>query len=147
MEKSGLTLFSPFEQAIDHFVYKPVTNWQRFFNPQFTFNYNPEDQDVEQHVLNRVGSYGRQLSILIDMIELMQSRLLDEAQLNSSQKLVAREFARLLEDSRMAVADFNGDRKPQTGDKLLAELSALKQRDPKEFDAMKKALNDIINET
>lgn len=146
MDKSGTSLFAPFEQVIDHFIYKPATNWQRFFNPQVTFNYNPEDQDVEQHVLNRVGSYGRQLSILIDMIELMQTRLLDDSTLTPTQQLTLKEFSRLQEDSRKAVADFKGEREPQTGDKLLAEISALKVRDPQEFSAFKTAAAELLNE-
>lgn len=144
MEKSGISLFSPFEQAIDHFVYKPVTNWQRFFNPQFTFNYNPEDQDVEQHVLNRVGSYGRQLGILIDMIDLLRSRI-DESALTLSQKVAVEEFTRLATESRLAVADFNDERKPTTR-RLLDELNALKKRSPAEFAQMRQELDDLMKQ-
>lgn len=146
MDKPSTSLLAPFEQVIDHFIYKPATNWQRFFNPQVTFNYNPEDQDVEQHVLNRVGSYGRQLSILIDMIEMMQKRLLDDSTLSPEQTLIIKEFARLQEDSRKAVADFKGEREPQTGSKLLAEINALKLRDPQEFMAFKSAAAQLLAE-
>lgn len=142
MEKP-FSLFSPFEQAIDHFIYKPVTNWQHFFNPQFTFNYNPEDQDIEQHVLDRVGSYGSQLSTLIDMIALIRTRLLDESQLSDEQRRVVREFEKLDAKSKLAVADFRGKRKSNSAQTILDDIKDLQENDTAEFDNLKKALAEL----
>jgi len=62
---------SPFSQTFDKFVNNPVTNWGRFFNPQMIFNYNPEDAPIEAHVLSKVGSYGSQISTLLDMVAVL----------------------------------------------------------------------------
>ena len=50
----------PFQNAFENFMINPMTNWQRFFNPQFYINYNAGDVDVENNVLREVGSYVRE---------------------------------------------------------------------------------------
>ena len=75
MPATPWSLFSPFTQTIGRFVNNPVTDWQRFYSPQVIFNYNPEDEPVEAHVLSKVGSYGSQLSTLIDVIDVLVTKM------------------------------------------------------------------------
>ena len=50
-------LFSPFK----YFNVAPVTDWERFINPQFNVTFNQADAAVENRVLAVAGSYGRQI--------------------------------------------------------------------------------------
>lgn len=68
------SLFSPFQQVFRNFWNMPITSWQRFFNPQFIFNYNAGDVGIESHVLGRAGSYGKQMGVLLDAVDLLITR-------------------------------------------------------------------------
>lgn len=135
------SFLSPFQQTIDHFYNMPVTNWARFFNPQFTLNYN--DVGVENHVLSQVGSYGSQLSTLIDMIALLRKDLPDN--LSAQQKVAVKEFDRLSEDSKRAVAEYRGGGSTVQGDQILGMLEKLKSDDKEGFDSIKKKIAQLID--
>lgn len=60
---------SPFQ----YFMIDPVTNWSRFFN--FTINNNYDDHEIEEYVLRRVGSYGKQIGKMMDVIEILLDAL------------------------------------------------------------------------
>lgn len=138
MNKPLTSLFSPFQQVFDNFWNMPITSWQRFFNPQFVFNYNPDDEGVEYHVLQRVGSYGSQLSTLIDTVGLLRSQL-DATKLDAAQRNVLAEFDRLATESKRAVEEYRGE----TGtDQMLALLQALKQKDPAAYATLRAKLAD-----
>ena len=126
MPESPFSLFSPFSQVIKSFVNEPVTNWQHFFNPQVNFNYNPQDAPVEAHVLSRVGSYGSQLSTLIDAINVLQMHLpragLAPAEINALDA-----FVDLRNKAAQAVEEFNGN---VTVDSIVSAAESLQQRDP-----------------
>lgn len=63
-----LDLISIFDQRLRDFNYSPTTRWDHFFNPQIVFNSNPRDVAVESEVLSKVGSYGKQLSIILEAV-------------------------------------------------------------------------------
>ena len=65
----------PFQDAFKYFMIDPMTNWQRFYNPQFYINCNTGDVDVENAVLREVGSYGMQLGRILDVIDVLVARL------------------------------------------------------------------------
>ena len=135
------SFFSPFRQTVDHFWNMPITNWSRFFNPQFTLNYN--DVGVENHVLSQVGSYGSQLSTLIDMMEILRKNLPEN--LTAQQTVAVKEFDRLRDDSKRAVAEYRSGGDAVQGDQILALLEKLKSDDRDEFDALKKKIAQLIN--
>ena len=54
-----------FSQFLRTWNYRPVTSWDDFFNPQFFINSNVEDAPVENDVLHEVGSYGKQLGVIM----------------------------------------------------------------------------------
>lgn len=132
------TLFSPFRQTVDHFWNMPVTNWNRFFNPQFVLNYN--DVGVENHVLSRVGSYGSQLSTLIDMIAVLRQNLPDD--LSATQQLAVEEFDQLYANSKKAVTEYRGGATVQSAD-ILVQLEQLKSEDKAQFDALKQKIAQL----
>jgi len=127
------SLFSPFNQVFEKFVNQPVTDWRNFYSPNFVFQYNPEDEQLEQHVLRKVGSYGRQLGLVIGMIQLIRSQLpIASAALSESERELVKEFDSLVEDVNGAISDFRGQKalpvNPQDVqvDQLIAQIQALK---------------------
>ena len=60
-----------------------TVNWQRAFSPTINFGCNVQDVDVEQHVLNSVGSYGKQLNRIIDLLGVLLPRVINERTLES----------------------------------------------------------------
>jgi hypothetical protein len=119
---SPWSLLSPFQQTFEKFWNVPITNWGRFFNPQVVFNYNPDDIGIESHVLGRVGSYGSQLSTLIDAVNVMRERL-DATSLDPGQRVAIERFDRLRVDSERAVSEYRGT-DPEDLIRRLAELHA-----------------------
>ncbi len=63
---------SPFQ----YFTIDPITNWSRFFN--FTINNNYDDHEIEEYVLRRVGSYGKQIGKMMDVIGILLDALPQE---------------------------------------------------------------------
>lgn len=54
------------------FTYFPLTDWRRFISPTIVFgNANIADSDVEQHVVDSVGSYGYQLNRILDALAVL----------------------------------------------------------------------------
>jgi len=143
MADSPWSMFSPFSQTFGRFLYDPVTNWQRFFNPQVVFNYNPQDQGVEAHVLERVGSYGSQLSTLIGAIQALKDRIDTGGWDDAGAKSMA-EFAALRTTAGKAVEEYRG----QIGaDEIVKAAQALKARDPDAARALRERLEAALAPT
>jgi hypothetical protein len=54
------------------FTYFPVTDWRRFISPTIVFgNANIADAEVEQKVVDSVGSYGYQLNRILDALAVL----------------------------------------------------------------------------
>jgi hypothetical protein len=132
-----LPLAYPFKLVEDfwyNFVYYPSTNWERAFsfNPQFHFGANTQDVAIEHHVLERVGSYGKQLGCLIDVLGVLTERLPAESLTLREQHVLAR-FRTLAQEVDLAIADYRGHGEgltPRTVDRMLSELSALRHTNP-----------------
>jgi hypothetical protein len=129
-----------FTQNLRDFTYYPVTNWSRFFNitPSLSlFTYNAGDEEVEQQVIDHVGSYGSQLSTILKMLDVL-NRQVTPAGLDKTDQATEQEFNKLFQDSRAAVANYKGElgqgdeqrvvaylrkaAKGEFGDKILREL-------------------------
>ena len=97
----------PFQDAFKYFQINPVTNWERFYNPQFFITYNGGDVSVENQVLREVGSYGKQLGKIIDVLAVLASRLpLDE--LTPQERRAVDDFRDLSSRVKVAVANARG---------------------------------------
>jgi hypothetical protein len=68
---SPFDLFNPFK----NFQISPVTDWQRFIHPQFNVTINQGDAAIENHVLARAGSYGRQIGRMQEVLDLLIARM------------------------------------------------------------------------
>jgi len=132
-----LPLAYPFKLVEDfwyNFVYYPSTNWERAFsfNPQFHFGSNTQDIAVEHHVLERVGSYGKQLGCLIDILGVLADRLPADS-LSTREQHVLANFRALAQEVDVAVAEYRGQGDaltPHAVEHLLSELSALRHTNP-----------------
>ena len=140
MSESPWSLFSPFSQTFGRFVNNPVTDWHRFYSPQVIFNYNPEDEPVEAHVLSKVGSYGSQLSTLIDVIEILLGRL-DKKRLTDAQTKALDEFAELRVRSDLAVDEARG---LSTPDAIADAVESLVKRHPDKLPELKTKLDELL---
>jgi hypothetical protein len=58
-----------------NFLINPVTDWQRFINPQFNVTINQGDAAVENHVLARAGSYGKAARAHAGVVDILLERL------------------------------------------------------------------------
>jgi len=116
------------------FLINPRTNWERFFNPQLFISYNSADAPIENHVLSRVGSYGRQLGTLLDAVEVLAARLpVDE--LTPTERSAVDALTELRADVERAKADFRGepvraDLSRADVDRMVGQLADLERTDP-----------------
>jgi hypothetical protein len=133
----ALPLAYPFKLVEDfwyNFVYYPSTNWERAFsfNPQFHFGSNTQDIAIEHHILDSVGSYGKQLGCLIDTLGVLADRLPAES-LNARERRVLANFRELAQEVDVAVAEYRGQGDtltPHAMERILSELSALRHTNP-----------------
>lgn len=122
------------------FLINPQTNWARFFNPQLFISVNSHDAPIENHVLSRVGSYGKQLGVLLDAVEVLAARL-PEDELTPGERAAVAAVTELRDDVEAAKADFRGER-PRRGlsranvEDLLAQLAELERTDETAHDAL-----------
>lgn len=131
---------APFTQAAEWFRYSPATNWQHAFSPSFNFNYNPEDEPIEAHVLSKVGSYGSQLSTLIDVIDILTAGL-DRTGLSKEQVKALAEFDKLRERSGEAVDEARGLKTPQS---IADAVGALAKRHPDRLPELREKLAEVL---
>jgi hypothetical protein len=116
------------------FVINPRTSWARFFNPQLFISVNSGDAPLENHVLSRVGSYGKQLGVLLDAAQVLAARLPSE-ELTPSERGAIDALTRLRDDVEDAKAEFRGEPAPaelsrRDVDRLLDRLDDLRRTDP-----------------
>jgi hypothetical protein len=111
MSASSFPWLDAFTQSLRDFNYYPVTNWARFFNitPALSlFTYNAGDEEVEQQVIDHVGSYGSQLSTILKMLDVLK-RHVKLGDLDKADQQAVKEFNELFHNSRAAVANYKGD--------------------------------------
>ena len=54
------------------FTYFPITDWRRFISPTIVFgSANIKDSEIEQEVVDSVGSYGYQLNRILDALAVL----------------------------------------------------------------------------
>jgi hypothetical protein len=109
------------------FLISPQTSWKRFVNPQFFFTYNLGDAAIDNHVLRRAGSYGKQLGKILDVLDVLVRHMPADA-LTTSERRTIEELVELRDDVERAKREF---REEETGvgscvdvDRLLASWIA-----------------------
>lgn len=140
----------PFQQAFEHFLINPVTNWERFFNPQFFISYNRPDVGIENHVLSKVGSYGKQLGRMIDAMDVLVARVPTE-ELTPRERHVLEQFRELSGRVKECVAQFRGRRDEGVTlgdiDRLIDGLPSLARSNPAAYSRIVDRLQSAIAET
>lgn len=119
-----------------NFTISPQTDWQRFINPQFNVTVNQGDAAIENHVLARVGSYGKQIGRMQEVLDLLIERL-PEAELSPSRQRTIARYREMREGVEAAVVDAkrargDADDGVDVG-RWLDELAALREDDPARF--------------
>ena len=133
----------PFE----NFMINPMTSWQRFFNPQFYINYNTGDVDVENNVLQQVGSYGKQLGQIIDTLDVLVTRV-PQKDLTSQERRALDDFRTLSGQVKAAVAEVKGPQKKGVThtdiDQLIDDLQSLARSDPQAYRLLANRLQSAL---
>ncbi|RAI41116.1 hypothetical protein CH341_22385 [Rhodoplanes roseus] len=138
--------------ALRTFLYQPWTNWQGlfqgWFSPQITFGANLQDRGVEAHVLDTVGSYGKQLNTILDAISVMMAASkIDRPALSAEEQLALGRFDELARLADEAATQYQG--KPHRGplsevNELLDDLAALKRVDAAAFNRIWNQIRDAL---
>jgi len=142
----------PFSRLFSQFLrtwnYRPTTSWDHFFNPQFFINSNPDDVAVENDVLAEVGSYGKQLGMIIDALGVVVSTMAKADLLPADQEALDR-FKQLAAGVDAAVAKHRpgGDHALTTADTedFVERLSRLRGHDPAAADAVAQRLREALD--
>ena len=98
------TMMLPFTSFLKTWNYQPATTWFEHF---ITINWNAQDADVERHVLGEVGSYGLQLSRILDAVNLLVGEL-DLTELTPEQQKIVVRLEDLAHSADRAVSEFRG---------------------------------------
>lgn len=108
-------IFSLYRNFLKNFVYTftyfPTTNWQRAFSPTIYFGCNVDDADVEQHVLDEVGSYGKQINRVLDAMTVLVSRMPPDTALTPQERRYIDAFEDLADAADEASKKFKGKRR------------------------------------
>jgi hypothetical protein len=115
MSKQAHSMFGmPFENffpALEDFIYYPTTVWEgmfkNFFSPTINFGKNVEDIPVEKHVLEKVGSYGKQLNCVFDTMSILVSRI-EKRDLTPDEQYAIFRFKDLAARADAAASNFKG---------------------------------------
>lgn len=136
-----------FRFPFEDFWINPVTSWQRFFNPQFFITYNSGDAELENHVLSRVGSYGKQLGCIVDALEVLVAHLPLE-RLTPIERNDLSEFCDFARDIDRAIADYRGQREegmtPVRVEQFIEDLAGLERSDPESYRRLTDRLQEAL---
>lgn len=130
------TLFdvlSPFSQDFRDFNYSPATRWDHFFSPQIVFNSNPDDMPVESHVLQQVGSYGKQLGVLLDAVGVLCEQLPKGAALSPEQHRAVQKLQTLRKRAKQASETANSRMEPEPVDEFIRQLRRIRKLNPARY--------------
>jgi hypothetical protein len=139
-----LSWYAPFADIFRNFSIRPETNWARAFNPQFMFVLNRDDAEVETEVLRQVGSYGKQLSIIIDAVDVLARRQRGDAPVDADERAL-RQLEALRTRAREVVDLYEPDRIRHQAAQLANDLERLRDSDPDQLDLVAKPLRDVLD--
>jgi hypothetical protein len=135
---------------LKNFVINPVTDWQRFINPQFNVTINQGDAAIENNVLACAGSYGKQLGRMQEVLDVLVARLpppplsatetrsVDKYRETRKQIVAAVKEAKQDDTKGASTAEF---------ERWLDALAALRDADPERFEDYAERLKDLVART
>ena len=133
-----------------NFLINPVTDWQRFINPQFNVTINQGDAAIENHVLSRAGSYGKQLGRMQEVLDILVERLPPPPLSATEERSIAkyRETRKQIVGAVREAKQDNGDaRGTAEFERWLDALAALRDADPERFEEYADRLKDFVSRT
>lgn len=102
----------PFADFLRTWWYLPITVWRDtfadFFHPQLFLGCNIDDLDDEYHVLDEVGSYGKQLSQILKATDVLLKHLPE--QLPPEEALAVKQFREYEARVNAALTESRGPR-------------------------------------
>jgi hypothetical protein len=118
-----------------------------WYNPQFVICRNNDDLQTENQVLRQFGSYGKQLSTILRVIDVIVARL-PQGELTPGERHAVRDFQKLVEQVRTVVGAQEGARSEGITrsdiHRLAKDLRTLKYSNP----AVHRALvNELTSDT
>ncbi len=103
------------------------------FSPTLNFGCNIEDAGVEQHVLGEVGSYGKQMNRVLDVLTVLVSRA-DLGSLTPEEKDHVDSFNKLANAADRATREYQNEQPSGVTmadlDRLMDEIANLEHRNP-----------------
>lgn len=146
-------IFSAYENYLKNFAYAftyfPTTNWQRAFSPTINFGCNVEDADVEQHVVNEVGSYGKQINCVLDAMTVLVSRMPRKEELTPQERRYVDAFEDLARAADTAAKKFQdqhrGDITLHDIDRTIEDLRSLAGTNPGSYRCLVERLQAYLN--
>lgn len=132
---ASLDLFPWFK----NFNITPVTDWEHFINPQFNVTINEADAALENHVLSRAGSYGKQIGRMQEVLDIVLERAQFEGLSAAEQQLIDK-----YKKTRARVVAAVKERKMHDVTDWLGELAELRASDRERFDEYARRLDDFL---
>jgi len=139
-------LLSPFK----YFNVAPVTDWERFINPQFNITFNQGDARIENLVLARAGSYGLQLGRMQAVLDVLIAHL-PSAGLSPAENRCLDGYRRMRNDVVAAVEsakpDSEGAANSDDVNGFLKRLDVLRDNDPAQFERLSARIEQFLAST
>jgi hypothetical protein len=126
-----------------NFTVNPSTDWERFINPQFNVTINEGDASVENHVLSRAGSYGKQIGRVQEVLDI----LLEHGKLGKLSAVEQRSIDKYKETRAQVVSAVNEEKLSDGSGSVqgwLDQLAKLKDEDRARFDEYARRLEDFL---
>ena len=128
-----------------NFLISPTTDWRRFINPQFNVTINEGDVAIENHVLSRAGSYGKQLGRMQEVLDVLLQRTA-LGTLSAEDQRSLDKYRQLRTEVVTAVNERKALEASETVDDWLDELVRLRKDDRTRFDAYAVRLNEFLRQ-
>jgi hypothetical protein len=134
--------FSNYLTGLKDFIYQPLMIWKDMFQTNLNFGCNIQDKEVEEHVLDNVGSYGKQLNTIFDSLSVLVSHF-DRKSLPPGEQYALFRFEDMARRADEVSSDFQGkSRMERNGvrmtdlDDLIAAMLKLKSSNPGAYDRL-----------
>ena len=123
---------------------KSLSQQSGLININQTVSGNPE---LEQKITEDVAGYGKQLGILIDMVELLAIEF-DDGNLNETQQRRLKQFKKLAQQIHQAKWEHDKTKlNTHIVDKLMDDLNTMKTDNPEGYQTISKHLQEKLQES
>jgi hypothetical protein len=138
---------SPFDLLpwFKNFNVQPVTDWQRFINPQFNVTVNQGDAAIENHVLARAGSYGKQLGRMQEVLDVLIARM-PSPPLSAGEARAIDKYRKIRSEVVAAVEEAKPGQAATDLDGWLDALAEMRETDPAQFERLAGRIRKFLDE-